>query len=174
MKVAIYARVSMGLRQTPENQLIELRRIATLRGYEVEGEYIDETSSKNTRPQKELVLKKIRHGEIDGVLFTALDRWGRSMAELALEIEEFAETGKQMLSSKEGIDLNTPSGRLLARCLGAFANFERDMIHERTMLGLARAKAQGKKLGHRKGQKNRPRKTPAENPQPFNVEAPMI
>jgi DNA invertase Pin-like site-specific DNA recombinase len=137
----------MALKQTPDNQLIELRRMAAAKGYEIEGEYVDETSSKDTRPQKELVLNKIRHGEIDGVMFTALDRFGRTMSELALEIEEFAETGKQMLSLKENLDLSTPSGRLLARLLAAFANFERDMIHERTMLGLARARAQGKKLG---------------------------
>ncbi len=157
MKVAIYARVSMALKQTPENQLIELRRIAVAKGYEVEGEYIDETSSKDTRPQKEMVLSKIRKGEIDGVMFTALDRWGRTMSELALEIEEFADSNKQMFSAKEGIDLTTPAGRLMARLLGAFANFERDMIHERTMLGLARARAQGKTLG-------RPRKTPYAKP----------
>lgn len=124
-KVALYARVSKALDQHPENQIIELRRVAQLKGYDVEGEYVDEITSKDTRPNKELVLKKIRMGEVDGVMFTALDRWGRTMSELALEIEEFAETGKQMFSVKEGIDLSTPAGRLLARLLGAFANFER-------------------------------------------------
>ncbi len=159
MKVAIYVRVSMALKQTPENQLIELRKVAAFKGWDVEGEYIDETSSRDTRPQKEAVLGKIRRGELEGVVFTALDRWGRTMSELALEIEEFAETGKQMFSVKESIDLQTPSGRLMARILAAFANFERDINHERTLLGLASARAQGKRLG-------RPRKTPPANPPP--------
>lgn len=164
MKVALYARVSKALDQTPENQLIELRKYASLKNYEILGEYVDETSSKDTRPKKEEVLKKIRLGELDGVMFTALDRWGRTMSELALEIEEFAETGKQMFSAKENLDLQTPAGRLMARMLAAFANFERDMIHERTMLGLARARAQGKRLG-------RPRKTPSANPTQIIEEA---
>jgi putative DNA-invertase from lambdoid prophage Rac len=157
VKVALYARVSKALDQNPDNQLIELRRIAKDKGWDVEGEYVDELSSRDTRPNKEVVLSKIRNGRIDGVMVTALDRWGRSMVELALEIEEFAETGKQLFSAKESMDLQTPAGRMMARMLGAFANFERDMIHERTMLGLARARAQGKKLG-------RPRKTPPAKP----------
>jgi putative DNA-invertase from lambdoid prophage Rac len=157
MRVAIYTRVSMALKQTPENQLLETRRMAIYKGYEVEGEYVDETTSKDTRPKKELILYKIRHGELDGVVFWSLDRWGRTLSELALEIDEFADTKIQWISVKESIDLQTPAGRLMARMLGAFANFERDMIHERTMAGLARARAQGKTLG-------RPRKSPPEKP----------
>ncbi|MEM3744387.1 MAG: recombinase family protein, partial [Candidatus Micrarchaeaceae archaeon] len=74
MKVALYARVSKALEQNPENQLIELREWAKRAGVEVEGEYVDEISSKDTRPNKELVLKKLRLNEIDGVAFVALDR----------------------------------------------------------------------------------------------------
>ncbi|MEM0106869.1 MAG: recombinase family protein [Candidatus Micrarchaeaceae archaeon] len=157
MKVALYARVSKALEQNPENQLIELRAWAKRAGVEVEGEYVDEISSKDTRPNKELVLKKLRLGEIDGVAFVALDRWGRTMSELVLELEEFSRTGKSLISLKEGIDLSTAAGRLMANVLAAMANFERDRIRERTMLGLARAKAQGKRLG-------RPRKTSPANP----------
>lgn len=147
MKVAIYARVSKALEQNPENQLIELRRWANASGYMIEGEYVDEVSSKDTRPNKELVLKKLRLNEIDGVAFIALDRWGRTMSELVLELEEFSKTGKSLISLKEGLDLSTAAGRLMANVLAAMANFERDRIRERTMLGLARARAQGKKLG---------------------------
>ena len=147
MKVALYARVSKALEQNPENQLIELRKWAAASGNEVEGEYIDEISSKDTRPSKELVLKKMRLSEIDGVAFVALDRWGRTMSELVLELEEFSKTNKSLISLKEGIDLSTAAGRMMAHVLAAMANFERDRIRERTMLGLARARAQGKKLG---------------------------
>jgi DNA invertase Pin-like site-specific DNA recombinase len=89
----------------------------------------------------------LRLGEIDGVAFWSLDRWGRSMSELVLELEEFSATGKALVSLKEGFDLSNASGRLMANLLAAMANFERDMIRERVMAGLARAKAQGKKLG---------------------------
>ncbi|MEM3245856.1 MAG: recombinase family protein [Candidatus Micrarchaeaceae archaeon] len=157
MKVALYARVSKALEQNPENQLIELREWAKRAGVEVEGEYVDEISSKDTRPNKELVLKKLRLNEIDGVAFVALDRWGRTMSELVLELEEFSRTGKSLISLKEGLDLSTAAGRLMANVLAAMANFERDRIRERTLLGLARARAQGKRLG-------RPRKTSPAKP----------
>lgn len=147
MKIALYARVSKALEQNPLNQLLELRRWAAASGHIIEGEYVDEVSSKDTRPQKEIVLKKLRLGEIDGVAFYALDRWGRTMSELVLELEEFSQSNKSMFSMKEGLDLSTAAGRMFANILAAMANFERDRIRERTRLGLARVKAQGKKLG---------------------------
>lgn len=147
MKVCLYARVSKALGQNPENQLIELRKWAKAANNEVEGEYIDEISSKDTRPNKELVLRKMRLGECDGVAFWSLDRWGRTASELIFELEEFSKSNKAIISLKEGIDLSTAAGRLMANMLAIMANFERDRIRERTLLGLARAKAQGKKLG---------------------------
>jgi len=147
MRIALYARVSKALEQNPENQLIELRRWSKNTDHIIEGEYVDEVSSKDTRPNKEIVIKKMRLGELDGVAFIALDRWGRTMSELILELEEFSKSGKSLISLKEGIDLSTSAGRLMAHILASMANFERDRIRERTLLGLARAKAQGKKLG---------------------------
>jgi DNA invertase Pin-like site-specific DNA recombinase len=101
----------------------------------------------------------MRLGECDGVAFWCLDRWGRTASELIFELEEFSKSGKCLISLKEGIDLSTSAGRLMANMLAIMANFERDRIRERTLLGLARAKAQGKKLG-------RPfkKQTPPENP----------
>ncbi len=147
MKVALYARVSKRLEQNPLNQLIELRRWAENNKHEVVGEYVDETSSKDTRPQKEQVLRMLRLGEIEGVAFWSLDRWGRTMTELVLEMEEFTASGRSLISMKESIDLGTASGRFAANIIAAMANYERDRIRERTLLGLARVRAQGKKLG---------------------------
>ncbi len=158
LRVALYARVSKALDQTPENQLIELRKWAIASNAQVAGEYVDEVSSKDTRPQKELVLRMLRLNEIDGVVFWSLDRWGRSMSELVLELEEFSKTGKAFISLKEGIDLSNAAGRLMANVLACMANFERDRIRERTLLGLARARAQGKRLGRP------PKETPPANP----------
>ena len=159
MRIALYARVSKALDQNPENQLLELRRWSQLMNHEVIGEYVDEISSKDTRPNKEIVLQLLRRGEISGVSFWSLDRWGRSMGELVLEIEEFSRKGWLMFSFKESLDLTTAAGRAFAYNMAAFANFERDRIKERTLLGLARARAQGKKLG-----RPRKNKTPPENP----------
>ena len=147
MKVALYARVSKRLDQNPENQLHELRRWAAASSNEIVGEFVDEESTRDTRPKKEELLKMLRLGMIDAVAFTSLDRWGRTMSELVMEMEEFAATGKSLISLKEGIDLTTSAGRLMGNILASMANFERDRIRERTMLGLARARAQGKKLG---------------------------
>ena len=159
MRIALYARVSKALEQNPDNQLIELRRWAKASTHEVEGEYIDEISSRDTRPRKEEVLKKLRLGTIDGVAFIALDRWGRNMTELVLELEEFSNSGKSLISLKEGLDLSTATGRLYANLIASFANFERDRISERTKMGLARVKAQGKHIGRPKGRKDtKPRK----------------
>lgn len=147
MKVALYARVSKALEQNPENQLIELRRWAYAASHEVVGEFVDEVSSKDTRPEKERVLRMLRLGEAQGVAFWSLDRWGRTMSELVLELEEFSKSGVMMMSMKEGLDLSSAAGRLMANVLAAMANFERDRIRERTLLGLARAKAQGTRVG---------------------------
>ena len=152
----MYARVSKALEQNPENQLIDLRRWAASAQNEVVGEFIDEVSSKDTRPKKEEVLKMLRLEVIDGVAFWSLDRWGRTMSELVMELEEFSKSGKSLISMKEGIDLSTAAGRMMANVLAAMANFERDRIRERTLLGLARARAQGKRLG-------RPRKSSPAN-----------
>jgi len=147
MRIALYARVSKALEQNPENQLIELRKWATAAGHTVVGEFVDEISSKDTRPSKEAVLRMMRLGEVDGVAFWSLDRWGRNMTELVLELEEFSKSGKALISLKEGLDLSNAAGRLMANVLAAMANYERDRIRERTLLGLARARAWGKKLG---------------------------
>lgn len=155
MRVALYARVSKGIYQNPENQLLELRRWAQQAGVEVEGEYVDQISSRDTRPQKEAVLKKLRLGVIEGVAFYALDRWGRDMSELVRDLEEARLRGWQLISLKEGLRFDTAAGMLYAHLLAAFANFERERIRERTYAGLARARAQGKKLGRPKGAKDK-------------------
>ena len=156
MRIALYARISMALKQDADNQLIELRRWAVASQHVIVGEFVDEVSSKDTRPQKEAILKMLRLGEIDGVAFVALDRWGRNMSELVLELEEFSKSGKSLISLKEGLDLSTAAGRLMANMLAAFANFERDRIRERVLMGLARARQRGRVGG-------RPRKTPPES-----------
>lgn len=161
-RIVLYARVSMALKQNPEGQLTELRRWAEYSGYNIIGEYVDEMSSRDTRPQKETVLKMLRSREADGVAFWSLDRWGRSMGELVLEIEEFSKKDIVFFSLKESLDLSTSAGRLYANILSAFANFERDRNRERTLIGLAVAKARGKKLGRPKGAKDtKKRKTKA-------------
>jgi len=151
MKIAIYCRVSTGEQHT-ENQEIRLVEYAQRNNHTYEV-YTEVESSRKTRPVKAMLLNKLRKREFDAVLVWKLDRWARSTVELILEIEDLLSRGVQFISFSENIDFGSPMGKLQFTLLSAFAEFERNLIRERTMEGLARAKAQGKTLG-------RPRKTP--------------
>ena len=76
-----------------------------------------------------------------------LDRLGRNLRHLILLLDELTAVGVAFVSLGEGIDTATPAGRLQLHILGAIAEFERARIQERVRAGLARAKAQGKRLG---------------------------
>jgi putative DNA-invertase from lambdoid prophage Rac len=155
MKVAIYTRVSTR-EQTTENQRIPLVEYAERMGYEYE--IIEEVeSTRKTRPMKYALMQRLRHKEFGAVLVAKLDRWARSMSELVRDIEELEKLGIKFISLGENIDFTTPAGRLQYNILASFANFERDIIRERTMEGLRRAKLQGHKLG-------RPFKSKDKNP----------
>ena len=147
MRLALYGRGSSTLKESPAGQVLELERWANAVGHEVEGIYVDRVSIRNTRPEKEKLLRKLRLGEIDGVAFVALDIWGRNMSELVLELEEFAKTGRSLISLREGLDLSTAAGRLMANVSVAVAAYQRDRIRKSILLGLAIAKSQGKRLG---------------------------
>lgn len=166
MRCALYARVSKGdASQDPENQLASLRKWAREAGVEVVGEFVERVSSRDTRPQKEEVLRLLRLGQIQGVAFWSLDRWGRDMRELVMEFEEAAQQCWQLVSLKEGLRFDTAAGRLYAHLLAAFADFERERIRERTLAGLVRARALGKRLGRP------PKNPPLKNPPPTTAGA---
>lgn len=78
-----------------------------------------------------------------------IDRLGRSLRHLLTLADAIAAKGATLVSLCEGIDLSTPAGRMVFSVLGAFAQFERDVIRERTKAGLAAAKARGVILGNR-------------------------
>lgn len=145
MKIAIYIRVSRR-DLNPENQKLQL--IEYVKNHNWEYDIYEETeSTRKTRPIKENVLKMIREGKYNGVLVYKLDRWARSLQELIMNVEEITNRGKQFIVLTQPIDTTNPSGKLMLQILGAFAEFERDIIRERTLAGLERAKAQGKRLG---------------------------
>ncbi|MCB9361893.1 recombinase family protein [Candidatus Woesearchaeota archaeon] len=152
MKYAIYCRVSTSEQHT-DNQRIRLEEYAKRQGFLFET-YVETQSSRKTRPIKANVLNKLRLREYDGVIIWKLDRWARSLQELTLEIEELYKKGISFISLSDNIDLTTATGRLQFQILGAFAEFERNLIRERTLEGLARAKKQGKRLGRPKGKKD--------------------
>lgn len=145
MKTAIYVRVSSRDR-TPENQKIQLVEFAE--GQEWKYEIFEETeTTRKTRPIKQELLKQLRQRHFKRLLIWKLDRWARTSTELILELEELHKRGIEIVSYMDTIDFSTATGRLQFHLLTAFAEFERDLISERTKAGLQRAKKKGKILG---------------------------
>ena len=77
----------------------------------------------------------------------SVDRLGRSLTDLVRMLQELHAKGVDLYLHQQGLDTSTPSGRAMFQMLGVFAEFERAMIRERVMAGLARAKAEGTRLG---------------------------
>jgi DNA invertase Pin-like site-specific DNA recombinase len=154
MRTAIYARVST-LDQHTDNQLQELRRYAQARGWSIHQEYVDSgiSGAKESRPALDAMIKDARRRRFDTVLVWRLDRLGRNLRHLILLLDDLHALGVAFVSLAEGIDATTPAGKLQLHILGAIAEFERGRIQERVRAGLARARAQGKRLG-------RPRRAP--------------
>lgn len=145
MKVAIYCRVSKGDLK-PENQRLQLESYAKQKNWEFET-FEETESSRKTRPIKEEILLRIRKGEFDGILIYKLDRWARSLQELIMNVTEITNRGKQFIVLTQPFDTTSSAGILMMQILGAFAEFEREIIRERTIAGLNRARSQGKILG---------------------------
>lgn len=172
MKVALYARVSKD-DQTCENQLIELRLYAKVHPDNDYEEHQEAVSSRKTRPVKEELLRRLRLGLLGGVVFVSLSRWGRSVPEVCTELPELHRLGRKVVSLKEGIDLSTAAGRAMLGFMAVMAELERDLTQERTIAGLARVRAQGKRLGPPAGNQNarkHPKLTPPVNPPPLLIE----
>jgi DNA invertase Pin-like site-specific DNA recombinase len=148
MKAAIYARVST-IDQTCENQLLELRQYCKARGWSIWAEFIDNgvSGSKDRRPALDDLLAHARRRRFDVLVCWRLDRLGRSLRHLVTLLGDLHDLGIGFVSLGEGIDLGTPAGRLQLHILAALAEFERSRIQERVRAGLARVRAEGRRLG---------------------------
>ena len=152
MKVAIYCRVSTHQQNTDNQQVIlENHAINMKWDYTIFNEV---ESTRKTRPIKYKLFQRLRMKEFDAVCVLKLDRWGRSMSELVIELAELYKNGIKFISLQDNIDLSTASGKFQFHMLSAFAEFERGLISERTREGLARKKAQDHTLGRPKGSKD--------------------
>jgi DNA invertase Pin-like site-specific DNA recombinase len=147
MRAAVYARVST-FDQEPENQLRELRRYTEARGWQAT-EFVDRgvSGARESRPALDELVKAARRRRLDTLVVWRLDRLGRNLRHLIMLLDEFTALGVGFVSLGEGIDTSTPAGRLQLHILGAIAEFERARIAERVRLGVARARAHGKRLG---------------------------
>lgn len=156
LKMILYARVST-VGQTTENQSLKLVEYAKAQGWSYKL-CEEQESTRKTRPIKQEVLTMLRNRIFDGVCIWRLDRWARSTTELILEIKEMHDKGIIFRSLSDSIDFSTPAGQLQFHILSAFAEFERNLISERTKEGLARAKAKGVKLGRPNGASDKKRR----------------
>ncbi len=150
--IALYVRVSTS-DQTNENQRLRLVDYAEKNGFEYDL-FEEVESTRKTRPVKQALLAKLRKNQYESVVVYKLDRWARSSTELILDTKELIDKGIGFISISDNLDFGTAAGKLHFQILSAFAEFERELIRERTLEGLRRAKLQGKQAGRPKGSKD--------------------
>jgi DNA invertase Pin-like site-specific DNA recombinase len=146
-RAGLYARVSTHDQQTLSLQMRAMREYAETRGWEIAVQIKEVGSGAAERELREKLMAAARRREIDVVLVWRLDRWGRSLADLVVTLEELAELSVGFVSLTEALDLTTPTGRAMAGLLSVFAAFEHEVLRERIRAGIAEARLQGRHLG---------------------------
>jgi DNA invertase Pin-like site-specific DNA recombinase len=146
-RAGLYARVSSNDQHTLPMQIRALREYAARRGWTIAMQIREVGSGADERRARERLMEAARRREIDGVLVWRLDRWGRSVTDLLATLQELEHLGVGFVSLTETLDLTTPAGRAMAGLLAIFAEFEREILRERTKAGLAHARENGKRLG---------------------------
>ncbi|WP_295525986.1 recombinase family protein [Novosphingobium sp. Chol11] len=145
-RVFAYCRVSTA-DQTSDNQILEIQAA----GFQLEPRrVIAETVSGSTPAMERQGFSKLidRLDWDDVLIVTKLDRLGRNAMDVRATVERLAEMNVRVhCLALGGVDLTSPAGRMTMAVISAVAEFERDLLVERTQAGLVRAKAQGKKLG---------------------------
>jgi DNA invertase Pin-like site-specific DNA recombinase len=138
-RVAIYIRVSTS-KQDTDNQRRELEAVAERSGWKV-------VKGRDQRPGLDAMMKAVNAKEFDMVASWSVDRLGRSLTDLLSILQSLHEKGVGLFLHQQGLDTSTTAGKAMFQMLGVFAEFERGIIRERVNAGLARARANGTKLG---------------------------
>lgn len=147
MIVALYARVSTD-KQDSDNQILRLREVAKARGYMVFSEYVDVASGACARrPELDKMMAAAKAGKFQKIMSVKLDRLARSVVNLTKIMQDLELWGVSVEFLDQPIDTSTPSGRFTTTILAAVAEFERELIRDRTRDGQSRARAQGKEIG---------------------------
>jgi len=107
------------------------------------------TGAKRERPELQKMMDHLREGDV--IVIWKLDRLARSLKDLVELVNQIQERGAALLSLNDQIDTTTPQGKFTFHVFAALAEFERDIIRERTRAGLAAARARGRKGGRPKG-----------------------
>jgi DNA invertase Pin-like site-specific DNA recombinase len=148
-RAALYVRVSTD-RQTVENQVAQLTKIAKRRGWQIVQTFTDAGisggKSRKDRPGLDEMLRQAQRRRFDVVMAWAIDRIGRSLIDLLGTIQHLEACGVDLYLDQQAIDTTTPAGKLMFQVTGAFAEFERSLMRQRIHAGLERAIV-GKTLG---------------------------
>jgi DNA invertase Pin-like site-specific DNA recombinase len=152
-RVCVYARCSTSDQQV-SNQLLEVRDHCSKMGWEIVKEYVDEglsgTLSRDKRPAFNEMIKDGYRKRFDSVVFWDISRLGRSMKELIMFLSDMKDRDIGICSVRQGFDTSTSMGEIMFQFVGILSSWEREMIRERTLAGLERARREGKTLGRRK------------------------
>ncbi|RLQ84954.1 recombinase family protein [Notoacmeibacter ruber] len=145
-RIFAYARVST-LEQTTENQLDEIRAAGfSVQPRRIVTETISGSIASSERPGFSKLVDRLEEGDI--LVVTKLDRLGRNAMDVRKTVDQLDELGiKVHCLALGGVDLTSAAGRMTMGVINAVAEFERDLLIERTQAGLDRARAQGRKLG---------------------------
>ena len=149
-RAAFYLRVSTD-GQTTENQRLILEQVAERAGWEVVEVYEDHGVSgakgRAQRPAFDRLCQDATRRKFDVIMVWSVDRLGRSLQDLVGFLAELHAVNVDLFLHQQGVDTTTPAGKAMFQMMGVFAEFERAMIQDRVKAGLARAKANGKRLG---------------------------
>ena len=148
MKVAIYSRVSTH-DQDEQLQVPRLRDFCNRLGYEIYKEYSDVASGKNAnRPGWKALQSDARRGEFEAIIVVKLDRIMRSLAQLLDVLQDFEKRRISIITLDQGtIDMSSANSRLQISIIAMVAQWEREIISERTKEALRAKKARGEVLG---------------------------
>jgi DNA invertase Pin-like site-specific DNA recombinase len=149
-RVALYLRVST-FEQDVTNQRRELEAVAQRHSWRVIAVFSDNGISgakgRAERPGLDELMKAVARRDVHMVAAWSVDRLGRSLQGLLEILVELRAKGVDLYLHRQGIDTTTPAGKAMYQMLGVFSEFEREMIRERVLAGMARARSQGKHLG---------------------------
>ena len=153
MRCAIYARVST-TDQNCEMQLRELREYISRRGWQTSKEYVDTgfSGSRASRPALDRLMADAAQRKFDCIAVYKIDRFGRSVLHLNQRLAALTSYGVRFIATSQSLDTDekNPTSRLLLQILASVAEFEREMIRERTLSGIKAAQAAGKVVGRPK------------------------
>ena len=147
-KAVLYGRISRS-DESLELQFVQLREMATERGFEIASVYSDlaSCSSKTKRAGIEALLRDARRGVFSAVLTSGLDRLGTSVKNIWELVRELDMLGIELISAKEAVDTATPDGRVFVSMLGYIENLHKSLNRERIKGAMRRRKLDGLPIG---------------------------